>query len=78
MAYHTEQSHLQKNTYFRKSPHRITPLLPTPHIAENRSLRHVTYYHLNCWPTSQHAIHAKDAVARRPAADGVPVVKSEH
>ena len=46
MVHHTEQSHQQKNTHFRKLPYRITLLLPTPPIAQNRSSRHVTYCHL--------------------------------
>ena len=53
-------------------------LLPTPHTAQNRLFRHITYCFLHSTPTWRHAIHAEDAVATRPAAAGVPVVVSEH
>jgi hypothetical protein len=73
MVHYTEQ-----NTHLRKSQYRITLLLPTPPIAQNRSLRRFTYCHLHRPPTSQHAIHVKDAVATLPDADGGSVVESGH
>ena len=72
----TTPPHREHN--LRKSSYRITRLLPTPHKAQNRSFRHITHCHLHSPPTSRHIIHAKDAVATPPVADGVLVVESEH
>ena len=78
MVHYTEQPHHNREHNLRKSSYRITRLLPTPHKAQNRSFKHITHCHLHSPPTSRHTIHAKDAVATRPVADGVSIVQSEH
>ena len=75
---HRTTTPLHREHKLRKSSYRITRLLPTPHKSQNRSFRHITHCHLHSPPTSRHIIHAKDAVATRPVADGVLVVESEH